>query len=209
MHQPYYPGFDVLAEQHAWDQYTRSIISQRLTPPTPTVLAEPEVATLRAVERCLLHEERDEILDFVVAHVDARVQSTVGEGQRKPGVPPEGQLVRQGLLAIDALARVRHGQGFADCGAEQQTQILAALQKGEVPEMGGIPQKDLFQKLLSIGVDACASHPTVWSEMGYAGPAYPRGYYRMDRGVRDLWEPRFVVPHRAEADTDGPDAGGE
>lgn len=31
-------------------------------------------------------------------------------------------------------------------------------------------------------------HPRVWSEIGYAGPAYPRGYVRTQLGQLDPWE---------------------
>lgn len=203
----HFPGFDVLAEQEAWDGYTRSVVLRRLRPARPTTLTEQEVQTLRAVLSRLLAEERDDILDFAVAHVDGRVGSRVGEGQRKPGVPPEADLVRLGLAALELVARTRHGQGFDACAERQQIAILAALQKGQIAEMQGSPQKELFTKLLGLGVDACASHPAVWSEMGYAGPAYPRGYYRLDRGVRDPWEPQFAVAHRGEAAPEHPAVG--
>lgn len=73
--------------------------------------------------------------------------------------------------------------------------LIAGLQRGEwhiegLAEHGALPQKALFKKLLGLAVEAHASHPAVWSEMGYAGPAYPRGYYRIERGLTDPWEPR-------------------
>jgi hypothetical protein len=51
-----------------------------------------------------------------------------------------------------------------------------------------IPAKELFYKLLTESVAAYYSHPTVWSEIGYAGPAYPRGYVRTEWGITDPWE---------------------
>ena len=32
------------------------------------------------------------------------------------------------------------------------------------------------------------AHPTAWSEIGWGGPASPRGYVRMDFNKRDPWE---------------------
>jgi hypothetical protein len=32
------------------------------------------------------------------------------------------------------------------------------------------------------------AHPTAWSEIGYGGPASPRGYVRLDYNERDPWE---------------------
>ena len=92
-------------------------------------------------------------------------------------MPPAATLIRQGLSAIDAAAKHRHWRRFVHCRTGQQFELLAALQLGTlepIPEWAGIPQKDLFKKLLSTAVDVYASHPKVWSEMGYAGPAYPR-----------------------------------
>lgn len=189
-----YPGFDVMAEADAWDEHTRGVVERRLRPPAkPGFLTRHEVQTLRSIAAHLLYEERDDVLGFVLSHIDNRLKDPVGEGQRKEGVPPEPELIRRGLGALDAVARRRHRAPFAECGVHQQFAILAALQKGElepIPEWNGLPQKELFSKLLELCVEAFASHPAVWSEIGYAGPAYPRGYYRIEQGVTDPWEAR-------------------
>ncbi|HEY2590280.1 MAG TPA: hypothetical protein VGI35_01710 [Steroidobacteraceae bacterium] len=53
-----------------------------------------------------------------------------------------------------------------------------------------MPPKTFFnQRLLTDIVDAYWSYPTAWSEMGYGGPASPRGYVRMGYDERDPWEP--------------------
>lgn len=189
-----YPGFDVMAEADAWDEHTRSIVRRRLEPPKkPGFLTRHEAQTLRSIAAHLLYEERDDVLGYVLSHIDDRLKDPVGEGQRKEGVPPEAELIRRGLVALDAVARQRHQAALVDCDVQQQFAILASLQIGglePVPEWQGLPQKDLFTKLLSLCVEAFASHPAVWSEIGYAGPAYPRGYYRIEQGVTDPWEAR-------------------
>jgi hypothetical protein len=193
-----YPGFDVLAQRHAWDAHTRSVVVRRLSPGEPASLTEAEARTLEAVARRLLAEERREVLAFVVAHFDQRLQSPAGEGQRAPGVPAEPELIRRGLAALDRAAQRRDGEGrggasFAELPPGEQAEMLRALSQGSLEPADaftGVPQKPLFQKLLGLAADALASHPSVWSEIGYAGPAYPRGYYRMRRGVLDPWEPR-------------------
>jgi hypothetical protein len=37
------------------------------------------------------------------------------------------------------------------------------------------------------------SHPWVWNEIGFGGPAYPRGFARLGAGQREHWErsPKF------------------
>jgi hypothetical protein len=32
------------------------------------------------------------------------------------------------------------------------------------------------------------SHPWAWNEIGFGGPAYPRGYARLGIGLREGWE---------------------
>jgi hypothetical protein len=32
------------------------------------------------------------------------------------------------------------------------------------------------------------SHPWAWNEIGFGGPAYPRGYARMGVGLNEAWE---------------------
>ena len=38
------------------------------------------------------------------------------------------------------------------------------------------------------------AHPTAWNEMGFGGPASPRGYVRMDKNRRDPWEAAEAEP---------------
>ncbi|MCK9918131.1 gluconate 2-dehydrogenase subunit 3 family protein, partial [Microbacteriaceae bacterium K1510] len=51
-----------------------------------------------------------------------------------------------------------------------------------------VPQKDFFTRMLYDIVSAYYSHPLVWSDIGYGGPAYPRGYVRVEKGLVDPWE---------------------
>jgi hypothetical protein len=37
-------------------------------------------------------------------------------------------------------------------------------------------------------VAAFYSHPWAWNEIGFGGPAYPRGHARLGVGLRDGWE---------------------
>ncbi len=192
-----YPEFDVMREQQAWDTHTRAIVAKRLeTPPKSSAdkgaWREEERALLQCVLTHLLYEDRDEILSFVTGHFEQTLGRRYGEAQRKRSTPAQDQLVAAGLDALDDVAKHRHAHAFTACETEQQYGILHDLQLGRLEAVGAmaqLPQKELFTKLLSLAAEAYASHPTVWSEMGYAGPAYPRGYYRIESGLRDPWEP--------------------
>ena len=48
-------------------------------------------------------------------------------------------------------------------------------------------------------VIAYYSHPVAWNEIGWGGPASPRGYVRMDYDERDPWEAAEVRDGDIEA----------
>jgi hypothetical protein len=52
--------------------------------------------------------------------------------------------------------------------------------------------------VLSDVVSAYYSHPTAWNEIGWGGPASPRGYVRMDFNRRDAWEAAEAYPGHEE-----------
>ena len=38
------------------------------------------------------------------------------------------------------------------------------------------------------------SHPWAWNEIGFGGPAYPRGYMRLGVGQKEAWESADAFP---------------
>jgi hypothetical protein len=36
------------------------------------------------------------------------------------------------------------------------------------------------------------AHPFAWDEIGFGGPAYPRGYFALNHGAREPWEAKEV-----------------
>jgi hypothetical protein len=77
------------------------------------------------------------------------------------------------------------------------------VQRGQAQESDfhGMAPAHFFTHLL---LKAAASHfyaqPQAWSEIGFGGPASPRGYVRMDFDRRDPWEAAEAKPGReAEA----------
>jgi hypothetical protein len=47
-------------------------------------------------------------------------------------------------------------------------------------------------------VSAYYAHPTAWNEIGFGGPASPRGYVRMGLDRRDPWEAVEAKPGEEE-----------
>jgi hypothetical protein len=186
-----YINYNVLKEKEHWDDHTREIVLKRLGPFIEyKFLSEHETKMILAIAEHIVYDERKEILLYVVHHLDNTLASPIGENQRKVGIPEHKILVRQGLKAVDKFAQKQYGVSFLEINKQQQLSVLTALSKGEAMQMEwqSIPQKELFKKLATEIVSAYYSHPTVWSEIGYGGPAYPRGYVRVETGLTDPWE---------------------
>ncbi len=62
------------------------------------------------------------------------------------------------------------------------------------------PAEFFRARLLHDVVGAYYAHPSAWNEIGFGGPASPRGYVRMHYDRRDPWEAAEARPGReAEA----------
>ncbi len=188
----HYPTYDVMNERDQWDGHTQSIVASRLVRDRQySFLTTVEAEILRAWCSLLMNDDRGEVIQYVLSHIDKTLSQSIGEGQRKSGVPKAQVLVREGLKAIQEAARMSDSQAFFHLEEAKQKQLMGAISEGSWPHTElweGIPQKELFQKLMTMTVEAYYSHPTIWSEIGYGGPAYPRGYVRGQIGQLDPWE---------------------
>lgn len=179
-------------EEDAWDDHTQEIVQSRLSAtPRHQALSRQEADLLGAICARLLDDDKPAVLRFVLRHFDQTLHSSPGEGQRKAGVPEGKTLIRQGLRAVEQSAKAAHASSFAKLGSDQQRKLLEEIGAGTARPQeawAGVPQQPFFQKLLTLTVESYCSHPEVWSEIGYAGPAYPRGYVRTQLGHLDPWE---------------------
>jgi len=188
----HYPSFHVMEEQDAWDDHTQSVVNARLTATEQyQFLNEMEASMLSVISALLVADTSPEVTRFILQHIDQTLHSSNGESQRKVGVPPGKTLIRQGLLALDKSARSGHSDAFLSLAPSIQRQLLhdISLDKAApAADWTGVPQQPFFQKLMSMTIESYCSHPKIWSEIGYAGPAYPRGYVRTQLGQIDPWE---------------------
>ena len=84
-----------------------------------------------------------------------------------------------------------------------QDALLHKMQGGQLrdPAWGDMPCDLFFTfRLLRDIVRTYYSHPTAWNEIGWGGPASPRGYVRLVGDRRDPWEAAEAKPgHETEA----------
>ena len=107
------------------------------------------------------------------------------------GTPRDGEAWRLGLRALDVEADAAFGARFHNLAEAEQNLLLERMQKGELRHSAWSPltSDTFFKKRMARDIVlAYYAHPTAWSEIGWGGPASPRGYVRMDYDERDPWE---------------------
>ena len=189
-----FPGYDVLAKRRSpsWNEKTRRVIDERLSlPREPRFLTADEWSTLEALCDRILPQPRTRPPVPLAAMIDTRLLEDRRDGYRHHRLPPLREAWRRGLRAIDAEAQQRHGRGFHALANDEQDSLLRAAQYGELshPTWNGMECAVFFAKRLLLDiVTSYYAHPTAWNEIGFGGPASPRGYVRMDFDRRDPWE---------------------
>lgn len=189
-----YPGYDVLAKRHSlsWNDATRRVIDQRLAVSrTPRSLTPHEFEILEALADRITPQPKHRPPIPVAALIDQKLTLGRHDGYRAAGLPRQLEAWKRGLAALDAEARFAHEASFSDLTPDLQDKLLRKLQAGDMHHAAwqGMPPATFFaQRLLNDIVSAYWSHPTAWSEMGWGGPASPRGYVRMGYDERDPWE---------------------
>ncbi len=191
----YYAGFSTLAQQEFWDAATRRVVLARVNEPPPLrFFHEEESRLMRAVlDRLLPQDDRDAAHMIPLLNwIDERLFAGRIDGYRYDHMPPDGAAYRLGLRAIDALARHLYGQPFIALGQTEQDDVLMSIHDGHPPVPDEIwrrlSPKHYWAMLLHDAVAAYYAHPWAWDEIGFGGPAYPRGYMRQERGQPEPWE---------------------
>ena len=191
----YYPGFSTLAQQSFWDEATRRVVLDRLHHVPPIrFFGEDEARLLSAVlDRVLPQDDRDDAHRIPLLNViDERLFSGRIDGYRYEQMPPDGDAYRLALRAIELMAHQLHGQSFVALGPTERDELLAAIHDGQPPAADDIwarvSPKHFWAMLVQDAVGAYYAHPYAWDEIGFGGPAYPRGYMRQERGQPEPWE---------------------
>ena len=139
----------------------------------------------------------------LVALLDAKLLADHGDGFREASMPYMREAWRRGLAAIDGEAKARYdGRGFAVLADRERDALLRSMQSGEVngDRWSGLDAKAFFDRRILVDVPALFySHPKAWNEIGFGGPASPRGYVRLDGDRPDPWEAAEAEPGQERA----------
>ncbi|PPQ25725.1 gluconate 2-dehydrogenase subunit 3 family protein [Rhodopila globiformis] len=200
-----YPGYDVLSKRNtpSWNEQTRRAIDQRLAVPRePQFFSEAEWQTLVALCDRIMPQPPHRPPVPLAAYVDRKVRLDHQDGFRQAAMPRQQEAWRRGLAALDEAARQAHGgRRFHEITPAEQDALLRQAQRGELdgPAWGGMPSAAFFvDRVMHDILSAYYAHPTAWNEIGWGGPAGPRGYVRMGFDKRDPWEAAEARPGQAD-----------
>lgn len=201
-----YPGYDVLAKRQtlSWDTPTRRVIDARLAVPRDPGFFTPQAwDTLNALCKRILPQPADRPPIPLAALLDAKLLAGATQGFRVDPMAHDGDAWKHGLAALNAEAHDLFGAGFDELAPSTQDELLTRAQKGTLsnPAWDPISAQLFFTKRILVDIPALYySHPTAWNEIGFGGPASPRGYVRMELNRRDPWEAAEAKPgHEVDA----------
>jgi hypothetical protein len=199
-----YPDADILAQREHWDDATRRVVLDRVHNVPPFRFFDPrQRASLEALCECVVPQAQRPVDRRVpiAPWIDQRCAQRIVDGFRFDDMPPNEAAWTAGLAGLDETAGALFGPGarFAELGADEQRRVLEAIRAGDPPGEAGrrLPARRwwVFVALRQI-TGAYYAHPYAWDEIGFGGPAYPRGYFALSHGAREPWEAREVPTER-------------
>jgi hypothetical protein len=189
-----FPGFDVMGEAGHWDDATLAVVERRLASPAPLSFFDlAEEPTVRALCDRLLAQD-DEPRVPVVEAIDDRLRRGEGDGYRYDDMPEDGDAWRRSLAGLDKDAGRVSGGRFADLDRVTQRRLIDHVRSRD-GRWHGMPAQRVFGLWMRYAAAAFYSHPWTWNEIGFAGPAYPRGYKSMAPDRREPFEKPEVDAH--------------
>ena len=189
-----FPGYDVLDTVDTWDAVTAGVVLARLGPPPPIrffTLAEQAVGAALFDQ---LLDQREGPKIPVLELVDARLAEAITDGWRYEDMPEDGPAFRATFAFLDEDAVNKAGARFHELSWERQAEFVQAVQdlSDAEEQWHGLPAKHVWSLWTRYACAAFYSHPWAWNEIGFGGPAYPRGYKNLGPGKLEPWE----VPDR-------------
>ncbi len=185
-----YPDYNVLDEVDHWDEVTREVVTDRVENIPPIrFFTRPEAATLGAFCDVVMAQDKEPKIP-VLNFVDGKLFAGKLDGFRFAGMPDDRETWRRAAQGLDAAARQHGASDFCSASEEVRHKIVEAFSQGELrgEVWDELPPKQVFSVLMRSVLSSFYSHPWAWNEIGFGGPAYPRGYARFGVGQRESWE---------------------
>jgi hypothetical protein len=195
-HPGYYPGFSTLAQQKFWDEATRRKVLDRVNKIPPIRFFTPQEAQLMELIASHVLPQDDRLASRripIVPAIDERLHKGLTAGYRFAKMPPDGDAYRKGFKAIEQMSRHAHQRPFGELSWGEQDELLKSVHDakpmdGAADIWAQMEVHRYWALVVQDCVEAYYAHPWAWDEIGFGGPAYPRGYMRLEHGEPEPWE---------------------
>jgi hypothetical protein len=185
----YYPGYHVLSQQAFWDEATRKVVMDRVrnVPPIRFFTAEQLQLMQAITDRLLPQDDREEGFKIpIVNYVDEKLYEDRIDGYRFADMPPLREVYRLGFIGVEAITQHLYSKSFIELEPLKKDEVLKTLHDANPPVGQEIwqvlPVHHYWTQLMGDVIEGYYSHPYAWDEIGFGGPAYPRGYMRLGAG---------------------------
>lgn len=176
-----YPDWDVLSQADHWDEVTRKLVLDRVENVPPfRFFDERERRTLKAFCDTVTAQDAEPRIP-VLSYVDEKMHEGQLDGFQFDGMPDDREVWRIVARGLDETAAEFGVDDFASASPDVQRQIVGRFANGEL-EGGSWELVDVstaWSVVTRAILAAFYSHPWAWNEIGFGGPAYPRGFMRM------------------------------
>lgn len=173
---PRFPGFEVMDHAEQWDPVTRQLVRDRLDPgPGSAFFSRVERRAAAALFDQLTGQDREPRIP-VLQMVETRLATGSTDGWHHQDLPHDDEAWRQSLHHLDADAVAAHGSEFADLAFDEQQDVIRHVQDMGGGLWHGMRAAEIWNMWMRYVCSAFYSHPRAWNEIGFPGPAFPRGY---------------------------------
>jgi hypothetical protein len=160
--------------------------------PELTFFDEREAATLKAFCDVVLAQDEEPRIP-VLSYIDEKLAGGGGDGWQYYDLPHDTDVWKIVARGLDEEAQRNAFDSFADASLELQTAIVHRFSQGRLD--GGawtsVNVARAWKVVIRYACQAFYSHPWAWTEIGFGGPAYPRGYGAFGAphlGEQEAWE---------------------
>lgn len=195
-----FPDFDVLNEVSHWDPVTAGLVLSRVgrLPDIRFFSPDEEAAATALCDRLLGQDEDPKVA--VVPQIDARLAEQQTDGWRYDDMPEDGQAWRSTLRYLDEDAQSRCSRSFAQAAPDDQRAVIQAVQDLGGKDWHGLNAAHVWSLWTRYASTVFYAHPSAWNEIGFPGPAYPRGYKNPGVDAREPFEVTDAHPSRDPVD---------
>jgi hypothetical protein len=157
--------------------------------PPRRFFTEAEWEALTAFGDVVLAQDSDPRIP-VVAYIDEKLRAGSLDGYQYADMPDDRETWRLVARGLDQAAQAAGAASYSSATSEVRARIADEFGAGSLA--GGawdeVNVARAFAVVMRSLLAAFYSHPWSWNEIGFGGPAYPRGYARMGIGLSEAWE---------------------